>query len=107
MILYIEDSLVEQELAKFGHKDLLVAANLEEALNLMDGVNIVICDLHLGTISGFEVIAILRKNYPDVKYYLTSSYVQERLIKNIQDIGIEGFVGKPFDVDSIQSEVGK
>lgn len=67
----------------------------------MDGVDIVICDLNLLALSGFETIKVLKRTYSDVDYFLTSALVKEELIKNIDNLGIEAFVKKPFSIKDI------
>ena len=98
MKLYIDDNPLDLAHAKELY-DIETAENVSEAFNILKNKKIdeVICDVHLGYVSGFDAIKMLRKQYPDIKYYLTSGVVDVTMMQHLKELDLAGFYDKPLN----------
>jgi DNA-binding response OmpR family regulator len=102
VILIVEDEVITRNafadaLQREGH-DVLQAADGVQALSLLDKchVDLIITDLVMPKLNGFELIGQIRSKWPHVPILLISAYLSQeggRIISN----GSAEFMHKPID----------
>ncbi|WHY79448.1 response regulator transcription factor [Neobacillus sp. WH10] len=110
-ILVIEDekdiaAAIEKVLKRDGYA-VDLAANGSSALELIDinEYDLVILDLMLPDISGFEVLEKLRKNSQDTRVIIVSAnHTTGDRVKGL-DLGANDYVVKPFDFDELRARI--
>lgn len=112
-ILYVEDEEAVRELIKnrlsksFGK--IYTAPNGEVGLYKFDThrPKIVITDIRMPIMNGIEMLEGIKKKCPDVKAIVTTAYSDiEYMLRSI-DIGVEKYIIKPVNVDSLINAVIK
>lgn len=113
-ILYIEDeadlrSLVVEELQEFGYETL-------EAANGVDGLHailkhkpdLVLCDVTMPKMTGFELLSVLRKEHPEMAsmpfMLLTALSGREDVVAG-QKLGADDYLSKPVDFDLLMTTI--
>jgi YesN/AraC family two-component response regulator len=107
-VLFVDDSIalqaqLEKFLKKF-FKTVYTANNGEAGLETYkkQPVDIVITDLNMPVMNGFEMIREIRNLDPDVKIIIASAYSDsDNLIESIH-LGIKDFIPKPVDFKTLQ-----
>ncbi len=103
-ILVIEDDLAFRDLLRLhlrqaGHK-VQAAADPEEGLrSLIDAPpDLILLDLDLPYLSGFEVLEALRKDPASAKIpvVIVTGHAEEEVHERCRGIGIDGYLTKPF-----------
>jgi len=72
-----------------------------------DRIDLVILDLIMPDMGGGEVYDIIRAIKPDVKAILSSGYNLEGQATEILGRGCNGFIQKPFDLNTLSAEIKK
>jgi len=70
-------------------------------------LDVIVLDLMLGTISGFDILQELKSN-PDtsaVKVIVVSALSDDASIEKAQELGADGYISKPYDIISLKSTV--
>ncbi len=71
---------------------------LDEALQNLERVDVVFCDLDMPTVDGFHLLPILRqklgRSVPVITYTVHLSEMD-----SARRVGFDGFLGKPLDAD--------
>lgn len=107
-ILLVEDS--EQTINLLNiilfetNVSLLVARTAEEALHLCSSnptIDLVLMDIELPDINGIEATKSIRKIRPEIKVIARSKHDQSSNKKTLEKIGIQHFIKKPTDRDSL------
>jgi two-component system, chemotaxis family, chemotaxis protein CheY len=82
---------------------------LEKLSNIPDGVNLVITDLNMPNIDGYELIRTLKMNdsFKDLPIIILSSEEGEQDIKLGSQVGASSYLIKPFRPDVLMTEVSK
>ncbi len=111
MVLVVEDEekmvyLLRKALLR-NEYDVLVAPDGEQAMDLYhrhkEKIRVVLLDLGLPKIAGWEVILRMKKENPNVKVIVTSGYIEPDLKSKMQHAGVQGFIEKPYNpADIIQ-----
>jgi CheY-like chemotaxis protein len=100
------DRLLEQTiLTQAGHQ-VAVAASGQQALMqyLEDGVDVVVTDLHMPEVDGFELIAMLRVLIPTPAIIAVSSMGQRQL-DLARELGAQIALPKPIDGPALRKAV--
>ncbi len=81
------------------HLELLVAGNGREALEILERqmVDLVLTDLYMPEVDGFELLATMLKRYPSVPVIVMSSSELPELGEELTRWGALRFLEKPFD----------
>jgi two-component system cell cycle sensor histidine kinase/response regulator CckA len=114
-ILLVEDEdmvrvVAERALTRQGYK-LLVAANGEEALDILDrvgagaiegvaGIDLLVSDVVMPGMDGPTLVRHARAKYPDLPILFMSGYAEEQLRRSI-DLDRVAFLPKPFSVQQL------
>ena len=108
-ILVVEDEtlmrrLLQRVLAKHN-TSILLAADGEEAVHLYHDnkqeICVVLLDLGLPKMSGWEVFDNLRQDNPDVPIVVASGYMEPVLKSRLYQAGVEHFIDKPYSLDQL------
>jgi PAS domain S-box-containing protein len=114
-ILLVEDDALirntaKRLLEKLGHR-VLVAENGQEAVSVFmeepARVGLVILDLFMPEMDGYEAFWALRKIDREVRVLLCSGYKRDARSDELIAAGAVGFLQKPFDFQSLAGEVEK
>lgn len=103
-ILLVDD---EESILEFGKAILehfgfstMTAANGEEALKIFDRakgkIDMVVLDVNMPGIGGYECLKGLILLDPGVKVVVTSGYSSSRDVQEMLQMGAVGFIAKPF-----------
>jgi DNA-binding NtrC family response regulator len=113
-VLVIDDERFSLEFfeALFADEDIEIFKFLSatDALNKIPDIkpSLVICDHLMPEMSGFEVLDIVKKNWPEITFIMITGYgTIERAVEAIKK-GAYDYITKPFDnIDDILSRVQK
>ena len=112
-ILVVDD----HPLARFGIKnqlkdveDLVVVGEAEDGEVAMQKVkelhpDVVILDLFIPVLSGFEVVKLVRKDFPDVHVMILTAYEQEEYLHQALEFGAEGYLLKSAEKEELMAGV--
>jgi DNA-binding NarL/FixJ family response regulator len=105
-IAIVDDNALMRETMQFrlsllGHKVILQAEHGKEFLDQLatgQHPDIVLLDINMPVMDGFETAVALKKNYPDVKIVFFSMETGQACYNRVNQIGADGFVAKdaPF-----------
>jgi len=108
-LLFVDDNqmIIDFGLSLFSKifKSIKVAKDGQEAIEILKNnhFDIVITDINMPKIDGFELAKHIKKNYPDTTVvFLSAFFDTDTLLKSI-DLDIDGFLLKPFDLDKFFS----
>ena len=96
----IRDTL--HEILELGGYDVITASNGKEGLQVIldEKPNIVLCDVYMPELDGFELLAEVKKHLkggvPPIFIFLTAR-VEKQAIKQGLDLGAHAYINKPFD----------
>ncbi|MDQ5977531.1 MAG: two-component system, cell cycle sensor histidine kinase and response regulator CckA, partial [Verrucomicrobiota bacterium] len=68
-------------------------------------LDLVLLDLTMPGLSGEETLRRLRENRPDLKVVIMSGYSEGEIMQRCADLGIAGYLPKPFDVATLTTRV--
>ena len=102
-------SLLREVLSKAGYQ-ILTAMDGEEAIDLYhqhkEEIDIVVLDLGLPKITGFDVMRELKEQNPGVSIIITTGYLQPELKPELLQAGVKDCIYKPYLVDDLVEKVG-
>lgn len=115
VVLIADDSPTIRKFVSFSLKmqgfEVLAACDGMEAIELVTGkkIDLIITDLNMPNMDGFELIKTLRANdsYKDVPIIILSSLAGSEEIERGMNAGANSYMVKPFDPKRIQYEVAK
>jgi two-component system, cell cycle sensor histidine kinase and response regulator CckA len=103
-VLIVDDDLLIREigkgmLARFGYK-CFVASSGEEGLDIYairkEEIDLVILDLNMPGMGGYNCLQELKKVNPAVKVLVASGYSRNGSLRHTLAEGASGFIGKPY-----------
>jgi DNA-binding NarL/FixJ family response regulator len=83
------------------------AKNGLEALSLMEQipVDILITDLDMSQMNGFDLIKIVKEKYPDVKIIVISMHIEPWVIKKLNHEGIQVIISKNANCNEMNTAI--
>ena len=80
-----------------------IAAEVPDGLELLkflqtNVANLIILDVNMPNLNGIDAARKIKTNYPTVSILMISQYENIELIKNLKNIGINGYLAKNFEV---------
>ena len=117
-VLVIDDSamtrqIIAQVLVNFGICHVIQAENGVCGAEFVESLrpDLILCDLNMEPIDGFEFIAMLRKN-EDAKIRQTpvivlTSHDEEDMVKKAAELKIEGYLLKPIAPKALAKSIDK
>ena len=82
-------------------------AKLRDLANRGTVIDLVLVDLHMPKLDGFEAIQNIRKILPSAGVLLVSANSARSVALRARDLKVDGFVVKPFEPDVLLAEVAK
>ncbi len=113
-ILIVEDDFFNFKLlegwAKMMNANVIQADSGQKAVDIClnnDDVHIVLMDLQLPGMNGYEAMRIIKKTRPDLPVLIvTANAVEEEKLKS-EEAGCNGFVTKPIDIRKLTTTVNE
>jgi two-component system cell cycle sensor histidine kinase/response regulator CckA len=106
-VLVVDDEsdvryFVELILSLHGYR-VLSAADADAGLSLLaaDEVHLVFSDVGLPRMDGFELLRRARQSHPSIATILCSGYSDAKLKGRMAEVGIDGFIPKPYDANTL------
>jgi DNA-binding NarL/FixJ family response regulator len=114
-ILIVEDHRsfkegVELFLSQFPEYELLSAGDGKQALNVLNGakkIDIIITDLNLPEMNGFEMIENVRTKFPEIKIIVLTMYYNKNIVKKLKTLNVNGFLTKNISLSEIKDAITK
>ncbi len=114
-VLYVEDdleisrviSLYLKSFCKTLHHSINGADGLEYYKENSENVDIVITDINMPQLSGTGMIKAIRKIDIDVPIVITSAFSDEFMLKEVINLGVDGFITKPFSLPDLYAKINK
>jgi CheY-like chemotaxis protein len=108
----VEDNLINQEVASEFLKqvgcNVIIASNGYEAINIVDdSFDIVLMDLQMPGIDGFETTKRIRKIYAALPIIAMTAAVMQKDIEQCSDAGMNGHISKPFEISDMLLTMAK
>ncbi len=113
-VLVVEDEaalvqLLKKLLSQAGYR-VLAAMDGEEAIDLYQKhkteIDVVLLDLGLPKITGFDVIPRLKEQNPGVNIIITTGYLEADLKAKLFRTGVKDCIHKPYLVDDVIERIG-
>ena len=108
MILVVDDDPeflqeVQTALAQASKENVLMAGNAEEALGLIDSMgttlSVILVDLDLPVMNGFDLISELRKKHPRLPVIAMSGVASEAVLEAAKLFGAADVLSKPITIE--------
>jgi DNA-binding NtrC family response regulator len=103
-ILVVDDEdalrmVLSSELTSSGY-DVTTASDGDEAINVIQSkkFDLVLLDIKMPRVDGFEVLKFVKKNYPTVKVIMLTGFADLKNAIESKKHGAEDFVSKPYDL---------
>jgi len=114
-ILLVEDNKINLLIAKKILSDykavVTTAYNGAEALAALDkkaDFTIILMDLEMPVMNGYEAVPIMKKNYPEIPVLaFTAAMIDREKLISLQTLGFEDCVFKPFQPHELLSQIKK
>jgi two-component system, cell cycle sensor histidine kinase and response regulator CckA len=85
---------------------IICASNGQEALEaISNDVQVVILDMHMPVMNGLSALRQIRMQAPGVKVIISSGYTSSEEMEMLTQIGIDGFIQKPFEVGKLAETI--
>jgi len=101
-ILVVDDelmmrNLMEKILVRDGY-NVITAENGEAAIKILKSqkVNIVISDMKMPQMNGFDLLKMVKKEYPDIGMIMMTAYGDTYTVKDALLLGADEYITKPF-----------
>lgn len=115
VILLVDDDLqflpLGQELLEYLGYRVLTASQGDQALELFRRqhcqIDLVIMDLNLPCLDGYQVLRQLQLLAPSVKIIITSGFLGKEEMEKLRSSGVAGIISKPFRAQQLQQEIIK
>ncbi len=71
----------------------------------LEKVDLILLDLMMPQVTGLETLQMLKKQYPQTRVIILSGYGSEENVAQAKKMGADGFVTKPFGVETLMHHV--
>jgi DNA-binding NtrC family response regulator len=102
-ILMVDDddtfrAILRDTLEDEGYTNITPASDGDEAIELLkkSSFELVLLDIYMPTISGFEVLKFIRDTMPGVRVIMITAYKDLKIAVEAKKLGAADFVAKPF-----------
>jgi two-component system cell cycle sensor histidine kinase/response regulator CckA len=110
-VLFLDDDKMVLEagslmLQKLGYS-VQTAGKGQEAIEIFkkNKIAIVLLDMQMPGMNGYEIYYQLKKIQPEVKILLASAYVEDQSEKRLISTGFDGFLQKPFNMKQLSEKI--
>ncbi len=87
---------------------LLTATNGLDAVKLLKSkpaIDLVITDLKMPKMDGFELLTYMKRNFPQTPVILMTAYGTPKIEEIVRTMGIYGYLEKPLDINIIAETI--
>lgn len=104
-LLSLQDGLA----ASASSVSVLTAANGEEAVRLLRSskIDLVVTDLKMPVMDGFELLAYLSRNHPRVPVIVMTAFGTPLIEQQLRKSGTLWYVEKPLDLDALRKKIAE
>jgi DNA-binding response OmpR family regulator len=67
--------------------------------------DVILVDIMLPYYSGLEIMSIVKQSNNPIPVIVTSAMSQEDVIEEALQLGADGFIAKPYDIDELMSKI--
>lgn len=119
-ILMVDDEPDAQELFRQNFRREILegiycfefALSGEAALELLKGglpprVVLVLSDINMPGMSGFELLTEIRENWPEVGVFMITAYGDHSTESKVRELGAVHFLTKPIDFEALKAELSR
>ena len=112
-ILVVDDEVKVREvlqgiLSQLGYKCTIASSASEAILMLQnDYFPIVLTDIRMPEIDGFQLLTTIKANYPDIDVMCTTGYSKEYTFTDVIKAGASDFLTKPFSKDELEAKLNR
>jgi DNA-binding NtrC family response regulator len=88
--------------------NLLTATNGMEAVKLLKSspvIDLVITDLSMPKMDGFELLAYVNRNYPKIKVIMMTAFGTPKIEEIVQNMGLFRYLEKPLDINVMADNI--
>jgi len=88
--------------------NLVTATNGIEAVKLLKSsplIDLVITDLSMPKMDGFELLAYVNRNYPKIKVIMMTAFGTPKIEEIVQNMGLFRYLEKPLDINVISDNI--
>ncbi len=88
--------------------NLLTATNGIEAVKVLKSspvIDLVITDLSMPKMDGFELLAYVNRNYPKIKVIMMTAFGTPKIEEIVQNMGLFRYLEKPLDINVIADNI--
>jgi DNA-binding NtrC family response regulator len=88
--------------------NLLTATNGVEAVKILRSspvIDLVITDLSMPKMDGFELLAYLNRNYPKIKVIMMTAFGTPKIEEIVQNMGLFRYLEKPLDINVVADNI--
>jgi DNA-binding NtrC family response regulator len=88
--------------------NLLTATNGADAVKVLkssSGIDLVVTDLSMPKMDGFELLAYMNRNYPKIPVILMTAFGTPKIEEIVNSMGIFRYLEKPLDINSIAENI--
>ncbi len=102
---------IEKEMLSMHNYQVLTAASGEDALETFreheDEIGLVILDLNMPGMGGFQCLVELKTMKPDLKIIIATGYAGDSQVNRVFEAGVADIVQKPFRINDILPKIRK
>lgn len=106
-ILIAEDDeqlrrVLEEHLTADGY-EVTTAANGNDAIPLLHGrrYHVVLLDLKMPYIDGFQVLKFIKTTFPNTKVIVVTAYADLTNVTKCKELGADEVIGKPYNISGL------
>jgi PAS domain S-box-containing protein len=70
-------------------------------------IDMVLLDMVMPNMSGKDAYIEMKKIYPNVKVLLTSGFKQDERVKKVLELGVNGFIQKPYSIFDLSRKISE
>jgi PAS domain S-box-containing protein len=112
-ILVVEDEILLREMLKTTFLSsgytVMTAADGIDAVEMFNrhhnDIRLVVCDAGLPKLNGYDAFRKMRAIQPDIRFLLTSGYMDPKKKSDISKEGMQDFIQKPYVIDEVLRSV--
>ncbi len=104
LLLSIDDGLKIYK----NYFTLLTATNGMDAVKILKAksrIDLVITDLNMPKMDGFELLTYIKRNFPDLPVILMTAYGTPKIEAIVQETGLFSYLEKPLDINVIAENI--
>ena len=100
-------SAIKNVLETFNFEVVLEAGGSAELFRGLSqkAADLVLLDVFFPSENGLDILARLKKTYPQVKVLMVTGLRQETILSEAQRLGADGVLYKPFDTDELLAAI--